>query len=119
MKRITLRTALVVLAAAASSCGSVCARIDSAQETFFAGKTECSSSSGGATVTIKRSSLQCNDEACPSESDQKALTAYADCLSKAPACTTGNEEAATNGGLACAVALYGGTSESCRTALAK
>jgi hypothetical protein len=52
-------------------------------------------------------------------SDQKALEDYVSCLSKAQACTDGNEGAAVNAGTACAVALSGAVSSSCQMELSQ
>lgn len=88
-----------------SACGgTVCDRIKSADDKFYAGKTECSSTNGGVTVTIKRGTATCKTDGC-STSDQAAMDKYATCLSNATPCTAGNEEKATGDATACGIAL--------------
>ena len=109
--------AVVVLSVSMfSACGgTVCDRIGAAESKFFAGKTECSSSEGGLTLTLRpgQSTGQCEASACSSAADQQALDAYASCVSKAPACTAGNEKAATSAAFTCAMALLQSASMQC------
>ncbi|MFO0600662.1 MAG: hypothetical protein U0228_35465 [Myxococcaceae bacterium] len=114
-----LSFATLVLAALSACGGSICTRLDAAQNAFYAGKTECSSSSGGVTITLKRSALTCSDSKCPSAADQKALENYVTCLTKAQACTSGNESAAVNAGTGCAFTLAGEVSSSCQMELSQ
>lgn len=105
----------VSLLALAGCGGTVCDRLKSAEDQFYAGKTECKYESGGATVTITRSTATCKTDGC-SASDQTAMDNYASCLSKAQACTTGNEQKASGDATACGFALFAsGISQSCQS----
>lgn len=89
--------------------GDVCARLTAAQDTAFAGKTECKSSQD---LTVHRPAGTCSLTGC-SDSDQKALDNYAACLEKATPCTDGNEDAASSAIVACAFANAAGVSQTC------
>ncbi|MFZ5442254.1 MAG: hypothetical protein ACOZQL_19755 [Myxococcota bacterium] len=110
MKKLII--AVTFVASLAGCGGTVCDRLTSAQDKFFAGKTECTYAEGGSSITLKRSSTSCSTSAC-SAAEQKALDEYATCLSAAQACSSGNEKAATSAGTACALPLVGKVSAGC------
>jgi len=112
MTRLFLTAACIV--AALSGCGgTLCDRLTAADDAFFAGKTECSYAEGGVTITLTKKGTCKSSSSCSSDSDQKALDAYATCLARAQTCTTGNEKKATSDGTACGVTLFGAASQAC------
>lgn len=73
------RFALPALAVAVvlSACGAtLCDRLNTASNTFFGAKTECTYSSGGTTITVTKAS-SCTDTSACSADDLKTLDTYA------------------------------------------
>ena len=115
MKKLVLGC-LVAFSLVGCGAANTCEQLSSAQDKFFAGKTECQATSNGATITAKKPASTCNTASC-SAADEKALVDYASCLEKAPACTTGNESAAVNAAFACALSAASAVSEACQANL--
>ena len=106
---------LVVGAVLLAGCGgTLCDRINSSSDTFFAGKTECKYTDGTTTLTITKKTT-CDVTNCTAD-DQKALDAYATCLGKAQPCTTGNEKKATADATACVFGNLTTISQACSSA---
>lgn len=109
--------AATLLLASLVGCGvSPCDALNTANDAFFAGKTECKATSGSSSVTLTRSG-KCTDTSKCSAADLKVIDTYASCLSKAQVCSTGNEEKAVNEGTACAFAALGGLSADCQATI--
>lgn len=100
----------VVAAFSMTACGGgICERVDAASTKFYAGKTECKYTEGGATVTLTKgtsttSSCNMSVSKC-SSADNTILDTYAKCVEAAPACSTGAEKAAADAMTACALQL--------------
>jgi hypothetical protein len=109
-------SAAFVLAALAGCGVTPCEAVNTANDRFFAGKTECKSTSGSSSITLTRGN-KCTDTSKCTESDLKAIDTYASCLSKAQVCSAGNEEKATSEGAACAFASLGSVSSDCQAAI--
>lgn len=116
MSKSLVFLALVTLATLAGCGGSVCDRINTSSDTFYAGKTECKHTSGASSVTLTRGA-SCQDSSKCSADDLKVLETYATCLGKAQVCSTGNEDKAVSDGTACAFGAFGGLSEACKDTL--
>ena len=100
----------VVAAFSMTACGGgICERVDAAGTKFYAGKTECKYTEGGATVTLTKgtsttSTCNMSISKCTS-ADNTILDSYAKCVEAAPACATGAEKAAADAMTACALQL--------------
>lgn len=106
-----IQVAMAVVAAfSMTACGGgICERIDAASTKFYAGKTECKYTEGGATITITKgtsTTSTCNMSVSKcSSADNTILDAYAKCVEAAPACATGAEKAAADAMTTCALQL--------------
>jgi hypothetical protein len=112
----TLFPALLALATLAGCGATPCDALNTANDAFFAGKTECKYTSGSSSISLTKSG-KCSDTSKCSAADLKTLDTYASCLSKAQVCTTGNEQKATSDATACALAAFGGLSADCQAAI--
>lgn len=117
MKKVSSAVLAVFAAAALSGCGgTVCDRLEAAQGKFYAGKTTCTYTDGTSTVTLTRGST-CKDLSACSADEQKAVDAFATCLTGATACAAGSEKQATTDGTGCVFALASKVSQACAAAM--
>jgi hypothetical protein len=116
--KAVFQVAVAVLAAfSMTACGGgVCERIGAADTKFFAGKSECTLSENGASITIpKGNSLvsTCNMSISKcTAADLTIIDSFTKCLEAAPVCTTGAEKAAVEARVACTVQLVTPTGSS-------
>lgn len=117
MKQASSVVLAALAAAALAGCGgTVCDRVEAAQDKFYAGKATCTYTDGTSTVTLTRGST-CKDLSACSADEQKAVDAYATCLTSATACAAGNEKQATTDGTGCVFALASKVSQACAAAM--
>ncbi len=100
---------------------SLCARLNAAGETFFAGKTACVGTSNTITADPNPNTLstcQANVQQCTT-GDRATLGTYASCLEQGTHCTNGNENAAVNGFMSCTSAAVSSLTPDCARALVR
>lgn len=108
----------LVLAVAFVSCGAqtTCERINAAQESFFAGKTECTYTEGSSGLTLTRSGT-CTDTTACTAAEIAVLDTYASCVGSAKVCSPGNEKQAATEMTACAFTAAAKVSASCSASI--
>lgn len=117
MKQASSVLLAVLAAASLAGCGgTLCDRLEAAQDKFYAGKATCTYSDGSSNVTLSRPGT-CKDVSACSAEEQKAIDAFASCLTSATACTAGNEKQATTDGTGCLFVLASKVSQACAAAL--